>query len=189
MLTQREIETHALSILQRANALSPPINLEKIAIYLDANIHEQIFEDQVSGALVIKDGGKHILVNSSHHRNRQRFTIAHEIGHLSLHTSDVDLLVDQLFVDTQMRVYQRVGGSDSAAYQGESSTTTPEQEREANQFAAALLMPEQLLRERVDQNMLADEHDVSILAKEFGVSEQAMYIRLQKLELVEGYYL
>ena len=185
MLTQKQIETQALSILQLAKALPPPINLEKIAIYLGAHIHEQIFEDQVSGALVIKDGGKHILVNSAHHRNRQRFTIAHEIGHLSLHASEVD----QLFVDTQMRVYKRTGGSDSAAYQGESSTTTPEQEREANQFAAALLMPEQLLRERVDKNVLSDEKYVTILAKEFGVSDQSMYIRLQKLDLVEGFYL
>lgn len=181
MPNDNDFERSALDLLKRAGALSVPVNLEKVAMFLGANVHEQVLEDQVSGALVIKDRAKHILVNSTHHVNRQRFTIAHELGHLTIHASEVD----QLFVDTQIRVYQRRGESGSAAYHSEGSTTTPEQERQANAFAAALLMPAELLKIRVDQNMLVDEHDIAVLSREFGVSEQAMYIRLQRLNLVE----
>lgn len=176
-----DIEGLALEVLTRARALSAPVDLERVAQSRDAIIHPQVLEDQVSGALVIKDGANHILVNSTHHPNRQRFTIAHELGHLALHAAHVD----RLFIDTQLRVYQRTGESGAPAYQAPDSTTTPEEERQANQFAAALLMPKGLLLEALDDNRVVDEHDVSDLARKFGVSEQAMSIRLQRLGLVE----
>jgi Zn-dependent peptidase ImmA (M78 family) len=59
-------------------------------------------------------------------------------------------------------------------------------EIEANQFAACLLMPSRLLRERVtalNTKQLYDSH-VTTLAKEFYVSEQAMTIRLTSLRLL-----
>ena len=59
-------------------------------------------------------------------------------------------------------------------------------EIEANQFAACLLMPSRLVRERVkalNTEQLYDSH-VTALAKEFQVSEQAMTIRLTSLRLL-----
>lgn len=176
-----DIEARALEVLTHAKALSAPVDLDRVAMWCDATIHAQVLEDQVSGALVIKDGANHILVNNTHHPNRQRFTIAHELGHLVLHAAQAD----RLFIDTQLRVYRRTGESGAQAYHAPESTTTPEEERQANKFAAALLMPRALLLEVLNDGRVVDEHDVSDLARTFGVSEQAMSIRLQRLELVE----
>jgi Predicted Zn peptidase len=178
---EHDIEARALEVLTHAKALSVPVDLDRVAMSCGAAVHTQVLEDQVSGALVVKDGENHILVNSTHHPNRQRFTIAHELGHLVLHAAHVD----RLFIDTQLRVYRRTGESGAQVYQAPESTTTPEEERQANQFAAGLLMPRVLLLEILDSNRVVDEHDVSDLARAFGVSEQAMSIRLQRLGLVE----
>ena len=53
------------------------------------------------------------------------------------------------------------------------------QEREADQFAAELLMPEHLVREAVVEH----GGDVSRLADRFDVSRQAMQTRLRRLGL------
>jgi Zn-dependent peptidase ImmA (M78 family) len=68
----------------------------------------------------------------------------------------------------------------------QASTGEDPMEIEASQFAASLLMLAKLLRERVANlggGPLLD-HDVSQLALEFEVSEQAMTIRLSTLGLL-----
>lgn len=175
-----EIENRALSAIKVAGALSVPVDLIKIARSLQVQVHFQTFEDEVSGVLLIQNGERHVMVNKSHHPNRQRFSIAHELGHLLLH----DTQGDRLFIDTHIRVYQRVGASTAKVYSESGSATTPEEEREANQFAAALLMPKPLLIEAALSRDLWDEFDVSSLAATFAVSEQAMAIRLQQLDVL-----
>jgi len=130
---------------------------------------------------MVKVGEKHILVNRAHHPNRQRFTIAHELGHLTLHEKEGD----QLFIDTQLRVYQRVGEPDHEIYSHPGSLSNPVMEREANAFAAALVMPAPLVQHAALEHQLWDEADIAALARTFGVSEQAMSIRLQQLRVVE----
>lgn len=46
------------------------------------------FEGELAGMLVRGDGQIVIGVNSLHPLNRQRFTIAHECGHLLLHKGE-----------------------------------------------------------------------------------------------------
>ena len=74
----------------------------------------------------------------------------------------------------------------SGAYEQPGSTTTPAEEREANQFASALLMPRATVLARTDGQEFWDELQVSALAAEFGVSEQAMTIRLQQLDVLDS---
>ena len=83
-----------------------------------------------------------------------------------------------------MRVYQRVGSSTDDAYSQPDSQTTPGEEREANQFASALLMPEPLIRREAQDLYLGERTDIAYLARLFGVSDQAMAIRLQQLHVV-----
>jgi Zn-dependent peptidase ImmA (M78 family) len=79
----------------------------------------------------IKDGTGVIGVNNNHHRNRQRFTIAHEIAHYRLHH------VGKVFNDATPVFFR-----DTTSAAGQSP-----QEIVANAFAAELLMPENKLRE------------------------------------------
>jgi Zn-dependent peptidase ImmA (M78 family) len=72
----------------------------------------------------------------------------------------------------------------------ESSTGTQVEEREANQFAAALLMPEEwVCREFEKQPFdLGDDEALSAMCKRFGVSSQAMSFRLVNLGLLKEAY-
>jgi Zn-dependent peptidase ImmA (M78 family) len=175
------IEIRAEEVLRRFDAMTAPVNLEQLAAQLDVRVHYETLEDQAAGVLIVKGNQRHILVNKAHHPNRQRFTVAHELGHLVLHEVEGK---DQLFFDQHIRVYQRVGEASADLYKTEGSTTTPEMEREANLFAAALLMPSALLKYAALEHDLWDEADVESLARTFAVSGQAMSIRLQQLKVV-----
>lgn len=175
------IEMKASELLHRAGTLKTPIALNKIASQLHTEIHLQTFEDVVSGVLLIRDNERHIMVNKAHHPNRQRFTIAHELGHLVLHHNEGD----RLFIDTHLHTYQRVGSANADVYRQPGSSTTPAQEREANQFASALLMPRELILAMTHDRDIWDELDIAALASEFAVSEQAMTIRLRWLEVID----
>lgn len=178
-LVPSEIEKQALETLRSANALTAPVDVQKVAEHLGAKVRYEQLEDKVSGVLIVKGDEKHIMINAAHPVTRQRFTLAHEIGHLQLH--DVQ---GRLFIDTALRVYQRVGASHSSIYQEPGSITTPKEERQANIFASALLMPQALLQRAALDHDLFDELDITSLAGAFGVSEQAMSIRLQQLDLI-----
>lgn len=118
----------------------------------------------LSGAFLVSNGQPIILYNGADADLRQRFTIAHELGHFILHSRPGEAKV--LFRDDR------------------SSEGTRIPEIQANAFAAALLMPEPLVRERVKQHITGIHSDeVDTLAKEFKVSSQAMGYRLIDLEL------
>ena len=175
------IELEARNVLLRASINGIPIDLSKVASSLNVNVHYDSLENNVSGVLVVKGQERHAIINADHHPNRQRFSLAHELGHLMLHNSEGD----RLFVDTNMRVYQRVGSSNDEAYNQPESTTNPYEEREANRFASALLMPHDLVQREAVKMDLSEETDIAFLGRTFGVSDQAMSIRLQQLGLVQ----
>ncbi len=130
--------------------------------------------DQVSGTLVIKDGKKTIGVNSLESEKRQRFTIAHELGHYFLdHLQDAEVIMDT------KRLYRNF----------ESALGSKSQEVQANAFAAALLMPRsQVIKcfeeERMKDDFIEDSEIIAHLAKIFDVSEVSMSIRLNRLGLM-----
>jgi len=178
--TTETVELAAQETLRKAGALAVPVDLEKVTASLGVKVHYEKMEDDVSGVLIVQGQQRHILVNKDHFLQRARFTLAHEIGHLLLHDSNAD----RMFIDHQMRVYQRVGEASSSAYSHPGSLTDARQEREANLFAAALLMPAPLVTRAALERDMRDEFDVAALAKTFVVSEQAMSIRLQQLKVV-----
>lgn len=118
---------------------------------------------QLSGYIEKSDGRYRIGVNGSDHEVRQRFTAAHELGHFIYHRHLIDAGVDD------DRLYRSMpGGKYYNTNIGDS------QERQANQFAANLLMPTHLLKDLKNRgfNLPAD------LAAELNVSKPAMRIRL-----------
>jgi len=179
-----QIEQTATDLLNRAAITKIPTPLQQIATLLQVEIHQETFEDIVSGVLMVQGIERHIMVNKAHHPNRQRFTIAHELGHLVLHHNSGD----RLFIDTHLRAYQRRGSPASGTYEEAGSTTTPTEEREANLFASALLMPRASMLAMTEFRELWDELHVAALAAEFGVSEQAMTIRLRQLDILDSIF-
>lgn len=184
--TPDEIDRKAQELLRESGALSVPTDLERVLGYLNTKVHHEELESDVSGVLIVKGEQRHILVNKDHPANRTRFTIAHEIGHLLLHDDVGEDGGDQrMHIDRQIRVYQRVGAASSTVYDQAESLTDAQMEREANNFAACLLMPGHRVIRAAMERDLFDELSVASLARKFGVSEQAMSIRLQQLKLLE----
>jgi Zn-dependent peptidase ImmA (M78 family) len=144
---------------------SAPVPIVRIAHGAGAIVQYHQFNKEISGVLVREPGRAVIGVESNQPETRQRFTIAHELGHFLLHEGD------QVHVDRQFRLNYR---------SAKSSTAEDVEEIEANAFAAAILMPERLLR--VDAGRLQfdieDEEAVRELAIRYNVSTQAMAIRL-----------
>lgn len=168
-------KSEALALLKESNCLSVPVRLEQVAKHLGIKIIYEDFQDEMSGVLVIKNGKPAIGVNRAHHPNRQRFTIAHEIGHFVLHHkhSNNDVHMDKKW----------------AYFRSSTPSSVEVYEVEANQFAAELLMPESLIRQSIEAKGfdLSNDLDTSRLAQELKVSEQALTIRLVKLGLIEPY--
>ena len=150
---------------------NPPIDIESLVEAHNIVIRTQELEDSVSGMLVIKDDRAIIGVNEGHHPNRQRFTLAHELGHFLLHRS-----ASSIFIDASTVFFRDITSSDGSKVQ----------EIEANAFAAELLMPEKQLRDMIRNQPFDafDEGAVRRLAAQFGVSAQALTIRLTKLGLI-----
>lgn len=167
-------EKKAAELLNRCGITRPPIDLEVLAKQIGADIQYERLESSVSALLVrAADGQARIGVNASHHRNRQRFSIAHEIGHFLLHSHQ-----PTLFVDGEM-IYFR----DNA-----SSEARDKREIQANAFAASVLMPEDLLRADLHGAGIDIQDDVAVkrLAERYQVSPQSLAIRLVNLGLVSG---
>ena len=165
----------AAALLHEANVDAPPVPVEKLAELSGAVIRYEPFTGRMSGVLYNGDDVERAVIgiNALHPSVRQRFSIAHELGHLVLH-DDTELQVDR---------HAFVAFRDLA-----SSTADDPREVEANQFAAALLMPEYLLSRCVNEldDDLDFENAIAWLAQRFGVSEQAMTIRLTSLRWITG---
>jgi Zn-dependent peptidase ImmA (M78 family) len=164
----------AETLIERLDIRTAPVDVAFIARTLGLQIVYNDLGEDVSGLLVTKDSKAAICVREGDALVRQRFTIAHEIGHFVLRHQFED--GEHVHVDEGFKVTAR------------SNTRTlghDPKEVEANQFAAALLMPSALLRPRVKRFGVVhlQDHQVVELAREFRVSEQAMALRLNALGL------
>jgi Zn-dependent peptidase ImmA (M78 family) len=171
-------EKLASQILEEIGIEEPPIPVELIAYRRGLRVDPFDLGDDVSGVLVISDGKGVIGYNSTHSLARRRFTIAHECGHYEMHRDDGQLFIDKRYIDKQYFIAFR---------DGRSSTGEDKQEREANAFAAALLMPENILQREIEKRYfdLADESTLDDLAELFQVSQQAMMYRLLNLGILQ----
>lgn len=171
----RLARTQAERLIERLRIKKPPVDVKQIAQTLGLQVTEADLGVGVSGLLVTNAKTAHILIQESDPEVRRRFSIGHEIGHYYLrHQFESG---EHVHVDKGNYISQR--GPQAA-------TGVDPKEIEANQFAACLLMPSKMVQERVaalgGAPLLDDE--VTQLAKEFVVSEQAMTIRLTTLDLL-----
>ena len=168
---KQSISNQTQTLLQNNGVVAPPVPVKRIAKALGAQLRFSPLDDELSGMTYIKEGTPIIGVNVRHHPNRQRFTIAHECGHLILHKAQI---TKEVHVDKTFPMLMR----DSVSAAG-----VNEMEIEANLFAAELLMPKLFLMKTLDNKPfdIDDESTVSTLARNFKVSASAMRFRLGNL--------
>lgn len=165
-------EKKAYQLLDHLGIEQIPIPVDDIAEQLDIKVLREPFNGELSGVLY-KDKDETIIgVNATHTPRRRRFTIAHELGHFVMHDLDVVHFDEKFYRDTT------------------SSLAIDPNEIEANAFAAALLMPEHIVRREVERlageiDLMEDSsEEICKLADAFDVSQQALLIRFGKLGLL-----
>lgn len=160
----------AHAILEMFSVTEPPVDVNRIAEELGFVVMPHDFSEDTSAVLFIEDGTKAIGVNRSHALVRQRFSVAHELGHyLSGHED-----------------FTERGEGEKINVDGQFNPADPQQrlEQEANEFAAELLMPGHMVKEELAR---MGSLDGPALASKFNVSEQAMWIQLASLQLTPDY--
>lgn len=158
-----------IDILDRHTAKFP-VNVEAAIRELGLSLTKDAdLQNGISGQ--IKKVGDSFEISSSgkEHYFRQRFTLAHELGHYVLHRSLIGSGIDD---DTK---YRSTPTGDLY-----NSQINDIHERQANAFAATFLIPERQLRDYLDNN-----HGVSLknLSNKFQVSPSAMRWRVKNLGL------
>lgn len=137
----------------------PLADLVERAFGIDVAV--QPLGDGIDGLAAATPEMKLILVAPSAVPARQRFTIAHELGHL--------LASDDQQIHTDTDIYR---------------TDRVESEIRANAFAAHLLMPTQRLRSTVQAGF--DRHAFCDMATRWRVSPSSLAIRLEDLRLIDA---
>jgi Zn-dependent peptidase ImmA (M78 family) len=161
-----EAEQAARNTLRKAGIATLPIDLQEICKAFNLECLERELDDELSGMSFIRGGKNFVVVNASHHQNRKRFTMAHEIAHHILHA---DYLSKNVHVDKA--VLRRDELSSEGVYS---------KEIEANSFAAELLMPRADVQKLTSLD-LSDQDTVVKEADRFGVSATALTYRISNL--------
>lgn len=113
--------------------------------------------------------GFRIVIPSSQPENRKNFTIAHELGHLFLHMGY--MINEELWNTNCNQSFNRKGDS--------------EIEWQANEFAGALLMPQDQYKKVLDRNKEGEKVSISEIAEYFHVSADAASCRGKWLGYLE----
>jgi Zn-dependent peptidase ImmA (M78 family) len=143
-----------------------PVKLGSLAKALNVAIKVSSMSTGVSGQISREGNGYIIRVNRNEARERQRYTIGHELSHFLLHRDVIDNSPN--------------GITDNVLYR----SGVPENiEYEANRLAADLVMPMPLVERKLREDFDGVVTDATIesLAASFDVSKAAMEIRLSTL--------
>lgn len=130
-----------------------PVPVGLMANCLGVQVYRAPNFGELQGALYYPNGEPTIYVNATHSAVKQRFTIAHELGHLVLHEEG------QKFREL--------------SYVGPFSKKV--EERQANTFAAHLLMPLSILEPYIASRRVSEVD----AARFFQVSERALRWQLE----------
>lgn len=157
-------EGYSINVLELAKKLN-------IEITYDRMLDEQGNVDiDISGYIecIKMDDGKckfKMHINDYHSENRQKFTIAHEIGHFLMHK---DILNNEQINDNSLF---RDGSFNDI-------------EQDANSFASEILMPEADVKKLIQEENIRNIKELSL---KFNVSMSAMKYRLYKLKYIINY--
>lgn len=147
-LTQRIIIAYNIKI--------PITNIENIVHQMGGVLEEKFNFDDLYDGTIKKTGNTSFYIAISPFQSEQRkaFTIAHELGHLFLH---MGFQINPFLWERQNEtIYKRFGAS--------------EQEYQANEFAASLLMPKELYRDILNKSLDGNRVNISKVADFFNVS-------------------
>ncbi len=149
----------ATEVLNENFVTAPPVRVTEIA----SNYGLQVrivdladYQNRIAGFIDLEK--HHIYVNKSDASTRQAFTVAHELGHWFLHRKELRSEPNKYAI-----LYRTPLGD----------ANVDMVERQANAFAAMLLVPKELLEK------YRNESDNTTIADIFGVSPEVIGYRLK----------
>ena len=152
---KRIIESLAEDVLSTYNISVPIQDMEDIVKILGGTIQRKMTD---SGSAVVKnESGFQIIVSPVQEAKRERFIIAHELGHLFLH---MGYMTNRDLWDKQ---------ENNKCHQ----TWDLEKVHQANEFAAAFLMPEAVYLAVLNENTNNAIANTAKIAEHFDVSVEA----------------
>lgn len=177
-----KVERAAIELLDRHGIVKPPIDPVALAKAEGIRTVFEYLPHDTSSVLFREPSGRRtIAVNKNHSNTRQRFSVAHEIGHAFLHFSSDAPETSEAAISRPLEVLFRDGLAGSG---------TDTKEIEANSFAAILLMPSDQVTNAFKRRLkmlpkVKTNNLIKELAVEFDVSPQAMQYRLVNLGVVD----
>ena len=142
-----------------------PVNVNELAEKMNIEIIYVDCDPEMDGCCFFTaDNSPHIVINNHPiiPDYRKRWTITHEIGHVQFHEDQA--------------IYW---------YENEYASTSPEVERWCDMFAAKMLMPNNdIISIYENLRIYPYRQRLSSMSVIFGVSKQAMEIRLKELNLI-----
>lgn len=163
-MTKKQIQAAARRFVE-SHKLHPPVDLKKAVKIINAELVFIEMPKSVSGLVIAPGDGMFlygISINTKHSYYHQRFTLAHEIGHVMLnHLSGIKYNVS-MFSDINNFTLENYI-----------------QERDANIFAAEMLIPTPHLKNIV---FSSGWRDINSLCRLYQVSEQVISIKLKEID-------
>lgn len=131
-------EHYARSLLRELDIKTLPINPREIIKRLGIALHEVDAADRFDGCIMRVEEAAAIVLNASiSSKERKSFTLAHELGHYKIphHSKNIQCLREDI----------------------ETFSTAKVMEKEANEFAAELLMPEAIIQPLIEESEIGFE--------------------------------
>lgn len=147
-----------------------PLDVHALVARNGIEVQTRKMERSIPGMMVTTKSATLITLNASLPLNQQRFVLAHLLGHFVLHGKTAEVFIDRTTPITGA---------------GPDVRKRITQEMEANEFAAELLMPEDVIRDRFETARPYPYNIESLrpLAAQFGINELVLAIRLAQLGL------
>lgn len=175
------IDDAVKEILKENGIIEPPINVIKIADSMGIKVFTVEFTDpNVKGAIAdfkspmpqFKNEKRIIAVDKNSYATRKIFTIAHEIGHYVMHCGESNDFFER-------DVYE--SNEDKKASEDNRTSI----EKDADKFAACLVMPRDMVIDFVENSLYYKIRDkqnlVQEICKKFIVAEKAAKKRLKEV--------
>ena len=159
---RKNINNLAGDVLRLYDIGIPIDDMRKIVELMGGEVIEDTSLGAYADGTVMKNRGNFVIcIPPNQPKTRENFTIAHELGHLFLH---MRYMIDEEFWNnTEKVVYKRKGSS--------------LEENQANEFAAAFLMPQQEYKRILDLETAGNIVNISNVARYFNVSVEAASYR------------
>ncbi len=167
MTRRNRFEREADRVLKQYGCFDLPIEATHVAEMLGVRVVPWFEALKVTAILYHPGGQPTIVYNRAHPSGRINCAVAHELGHWVLHNRHEHALRAPNFL----------------ARRGLTTNGVRQEMAEASQFAAALLMPRNLLDKETEKYDYIDEDDINTLAQRFCVTPVAMALRLTQLKL------